>query len=110
MSWIADTFAMTHGYADINAHACVTGKPIPQGGIHGRTSATGRVGEISGGQLLEYLIHDMQGVFYSIRSFCNEAEYCSEVDMVPGIQGKTFIVQVKPDRLTAGNNTLLFLL
>lgn len=75
MSWIADTYAMTHGYADINAHACVTGKPIPQGGIHGRMSATGR------------------GVFHGIRSFLQEAEYCSAVSITPGISGKTFIVQ-----------------
>lgn len=37
----------------------------------------------------------LQGVYHCIRSFINEAEYCSEIDMVPGIGGKTFVVQVR---------------
>ena len=40
MSWIKDTYETFSGN-DLNSTACVTGKPVTQGGIRGRKEATG---------------------------------------------------------------------
>ncbi len=73
MGWILDTYRQLK--SDINAEACVTGKPIPQGGVRGRTEATGR------------------GVFFGIREACRNKEDMKELGLKPGIEGKTFVVQ-----------------
>lgn len=74
MSWIADTYnAMTPGSLD--AMACVTGKPVTQGGVRGRTEATGR------------------GVYFGIREACNDAADMRKLGLTPGLSGKTVVVQ-----------------
>uniref|UniRef100_A0A8C0EJ70 Glutamate dehydrogenase 1, mitochondrial n=1 Tax=Bubo bubo TaxID=30461 RepID=A0A8C0EJ70_BUBBB len=75
MSWIADTYTHTLGYRDINTQACVTGKPISQGGIHGRRSAMGR------------------GVLHGIESYITNTDYMDCIGLSPGLPGKTFVLQ-----------------
>uniref|UniRef100_K7FT99 Glutamate dehydrogenase n=1 Tax=Pelodiscus sinensis TaxID=13735 RepID=K7FT99_PELSI len=75
MSWMVDTYSRTLGYKDINAHACVTGKPISQGGIHGRVSAPGR------------------GLLHGIENYINSATYMDLIGLSPGFPGKTFVLQ-----------------
>ncbi|XP_075756828.1 glutamate dehydrogenase 2, mitochondrial isoform X4 [Pelodiscus sinensis] len=76
MSWMVDTYSRTLGYKDINAHACVTGKPISQGGIHGRVSAPGR------------------GLLHGIENYINSATYMDLIGLSPGFPGKTFVLQI----------------
>ncbi|NQV37300.1 MAG: Glu/Leu/Phe/Val dehydrogenase [Candidatus Marinimicrobia bacterium] len=49
MSWIADVYRQLNS-TDINHLAAVTGKPVSQGGINGRTEAVGRG--------IQYLLHE----------------------------------------------------
>ncbi|KAG4069764.1 hypothetical protein HA402_003205 [Bradysia odoriphaga] len=75
MAWIADTYLKTLGYNDLNSRACVTGKPINQGGIHGRVAATGR------------------GVFHAVDNFTKNEDCMKMIDAPTGLKDKTFIVQ-----------------
>src|SRR2546428_7165740 len=74
MAWIADTYeALTPGQVD--SLACVTGKPVTQGGIRGRKEATGR------------------GVQYGIReAFKNKADM-KKFGLTGGLEGKRVAVQ-----------------
>ena len=74
MSWIVDTYASLKP-GEVDALACITGKPVTQGGVRGRTEATGL------------------GVYYGIREVCNTAEDMKKLGLPVGIEGKRVIVQ-----------------
>ena len=74
MAWIADTYqALNPG--QIDALACVTGKPIAQSGVHGRTEATGR------------------GLYFGVRQALDYAEDVRPLGLAPGLRGKRVVVQ-----------------
>lgn len=74
MAWIADTYRMLHP-GDIDAIACVTGKPLTQGGIVGRIEATGR------------------GIEYALREFFRHPEDVARAGLKGGLEGKRIIIQ-----------------
>ncbi len=74
MAWMADEYKRLNP-AEINAWACVTGKPVAKGGISGRAEATGR------------------GVVYALRSFFDCTEDVTKAGLKPGLRGKRIIVQ-----------------
>lgn len=74
MAWIYSTYQEFFP-GTINAAGCVTGKPLTQSGIAGRTEATGL------------------GLTYGLREICSIAEDMKELGLSPGLAGKRVIVQ-----------------
>ncbi len=74
MAWIADTYSSLSS-GELNSQACVTGKPIPLGGIRGRTEATGL------------------GVYFGIREACSIEEDMAALGLSAGVEGKRAVVQ-----------------
>jgi glutamate dehydrogenase (NAD(P)+) len=74
MAWIADTYDAFHP-GGIDNLACVTGKPVSQGGIPGRTEATGR------------------GVVFGIKRALERPKDFKHLGMSKGLAGKTVVIQ-----------------
>src|SRR5688572_25045379 len=74
MAWIADTY-QTFKYGEVGSLGCVTGKPVGQGGIRGRTEATGL------------------GIYYGLREALQDIEILKQLGIEAGLQGKRMIVQ-----------------
>ena len=74
MAWMADEYRRMNP-TDMNARACVTGKPLNAGGIAGRTEATGR------------------GVQYALQEFFRHKDDVEAAGLSGTLDGKTVIVQ-----------------
>lgn len=74
MAWIADTYDAFHP-GEMDNMACVTGKPVTQGGIRGRTEATGR------------------GVVYALRELFRHPRELKRYGLSGTLEGKTVSVQ-----------------
>ena len=74
MAWIADQFRRMNT-SEINADACVTGKPLNKGGIIGRVEATGR------------------GVQYALQEFFRHKDDVKTSGLSGSLAGKRIIVQ-----------------
>ena len=74
MAWILDTYVAMHP-GEIDAAGCVTGKPVSQGGVRGRTEATGL------------------GVFYGLREVFNMPDTMAKLGLSTGVQDKRVCVQ-----------------
>ncbi len=74
MAWMADQYARMNT-TDINARACVTGKPLNAGGIAGRVEATGR------------------GIQYALREFFRHPDDIEKAGLSGSLDGKRVIVQ-----------------
>ncbi|WP_435168125.1 Glu/Leu/Phe/Val family dehydrogenase [Falsirhodobacter sp. 1013] len=74
MAWIADQYARMNT-TDINAKACVTGKPLNAGGIQGRVEATGR------------------GIQFALREFFRHPEDAAKAGLSGKLDGKRVVVQ-----------------
>ncbi len=74
MAIIMDTY-MTMKPGDVDGYACVTGKPVSQNGIKGRTEATGR------------------GVVYALNQVCSYADDMKKLGLTTGLEGKKIIIQ-----------------
>ena len=74
MSWISDVYRSVHP-DDINHYACVTGKPVANGGIQGRVEATGR------------------GVQYAMQEFFRHPRDMQMAGLTGTLEGKRIVVQ-----------------